>query len=609
MYIERVQVEEGFLGGLDVQFSPGLNVVIGARGTGKTSLIELIRFCLDVPGNTNEVTRRSKEHALSILGPGQVTVTLVSGGQRTVVSRTASDALPRSTGSFAKPIVFSQTEIETIGLEPQGRLRLVDSFMTTTSSDNAEEKRAIADIASLTAECLRVRKDIEELERALQEAPSVNSELAQNAELEANVAKASTVLQSKADQLKAISEILSAGVVKGANLERAKKEITDWYGAIKGAYEFALSDQETLGTEIPSLASENATTREILRQALQSSYNTHAKIDERLKAVNAERLLNEQTARGLRQEVDSHQAGAGQIMRKGQELRAKKATLDSIVGLCAERRNLLAALVQKRSEALGRLEQVRTGRHMSREIISDSLNDALRPNIRTSVLRNGQQSNFTSLISDLLRGSGVRYGDVAQALSARLSPRSLLEAVDDFDVDLVVDAVGISVERASRVLSHLRTLDLSSLATIDIEDEVTLQLLDGTDYKDIATLSTGQRCTVVLPLILAHRDKVLIVDQPEDHIDNAFIAGTLIKSLLMRDVGSQILFSTHNPNIPVLGNADRVIHLGSDGRQGFVLAAGALNDARIVEAISNVMEGGAAAFEKRASFYDSFSVV
>ncbi|MFP3559275.1 AAA family ATPase [Paraburkholderia sp. SIMBA_049] len=609
MYIERVQVEEGFLGGLDVQFCPGLNVVIGARGTGKTSLIELIRFCLDVPGNTNEVTRKSREHALSILGPGQVTVTLVSGGQRTVVSRTASDELPRSTGPFAKPIVFSQTEIETIGLEPQGRLRLVDSFMTTTSSDNAEEKRAIADIASLTAECLRVRKDIEELERALQEAPSVNSELAQNAELEANVAKASSVLQSKADQLKAISEILSAGVVKEANLERAKKEITSWHGAIKAAYEFALSDQEMLGTEIPSLASENATTREILRQALQSSYNAYAKIDERLKAVNAERLVNEQTARGLRQEVDSHQAGAGQIMRKGQELRAKKATLDSIVGLCAERRNLSAALVQKRSEALGRLEQVRTARHMSREKISNSLNDALRPNIRTSVLRNGQQSNFTSLISDLLRGSGIRYGDVAPALSARLSPRSLLEAVDDFDVDLVVDAVGISVERASRVLSHLRTLDLSSLASIDIEDEVTLQLLDGTDYKDIATLSTGQRCTVVLPLILAHRDKVLIVDQPEDHIDNAFIAGTLIKSLLMRDVGSQILFSTHNPNIPVLGNADRVIHLGSDGRQGFVLAAGPLNDGRIVDAISNVMEGGAAAFEKRASFYDSFSLI
>ena len=50
MHIERVQIEEGFLDGLDVSFSRGLNVVIGERGTGKTSLIELVRFCFGVDG-------------------------------------------------------------------------------------------------------------------------------------------------------------------------------------------------------------------------------------------------------------------------------------------------------------------------------------------------------------------------------------------------------------------------------------------------------------------------------------------------------------------------------------------------------------------------------
>src|SRR5208337_1390523 len=70
MYIERVQIEEGFLDGLDVTFVPGLDVIIGARGTGKTSLIELIRFCLGVKGYTTESARRSVDHALSVLGSG-----------------------------------------------------------------------------------------------------------------------------------------------------------------------------------------------------------------------------------------------------------------------------------------------------------------------------------------------------------------------------------------------------------------------------------------------------------------------------------------------------------------------------------------------------------
>lgn len=54
MLIRRMQVEGGFLDGLDLRFEAGLNVLIGGRGTGKSSIIELIRYCLDVRGNTND---------------------------------------------------------------------------------------------------------------------------------------------------------------------------------------------------------------------------------------------------------------------------------------------------------------------------------------------------------------------------------------------------------------------------------------------------------------------------------------------------------------------------------------------------------------------------
>ena len=95
---------------------PGLNVLIGARGTGKTSLIELVRFCLDVPGYTPESTRRSRDHALSVLGSGQITLTLVDGASRVTISPAANDAAPRSSGPYLPPIILSQTEIETVGL-------------------------------------------------------------------------------------------------------------------------------------------------------------------------------------------------------------------------------------------------------------------------------------------------------------------------------------------------------------------------------------------------------------------------------------------------------------------------------------------------------------
>src|ERR1700722_7354768 len=115
MHIERVPIEEGFLDGLDLHLTAGLNVIIGERGTGKTSLIELVRFCLDVPGHTPESGKRSREHALSVLGSGQITITLRQGKEVFTAARAGGDASPRTSKAFPAPIIFSQTEIETVG--------------------------------------------------------------------------------------------------------------------------------------------------------------------------------------------------------------------------------------------------------------------------------------------------------------------------------------------------------------------------------------------------------------------------------------------------------------------------------------------------------------
>ena len=78
---------------------------------------------------------------------------------------------------------------------------------------------------------------------------------------------------------------------------------------------------------------------------------------------------------------------------------------------------------------------------------------------------------------------------------------------------------------------------------------------------------------------------------------------TLIKSILRRSPSGQLIVSTHNANIPVLGEARLVIHLGSDGSRGYVEHSAALDDPQIVKAITTLLEGGAEAFERRAKFY------
>jgi len=132
---------------------------------------------------------------------------------------------------------------------------------------------------------------------------------------------------------------------------------------------------------------------------------------------------------------------------------------------------------------------------------------------------------------------------------------------------------------------------------------VVIELLDGTSFKSTDFLSMGQRCTAVLPIILRHNERIIVLDQPEDHLDNAFVVGTLVKAIRTRGGSAQTIIATHNPNIPVLGSADFVAHLESDGDRCFVQVAGALDDVAVVNSITNIMEGGREAFQRRAAFY------
>ena len=118
-------------------------------------------------------------------------------------------------------------------------------------------------------------------------------------------------------------------------------------------------------------------------------------------------------------------------------------------------------------------------------------------------------------------------------------------------------------------------------------------------------MSIGQRCTVVLPILLASHPNMLLIDQPEDHLDNAFLTSTLVEALMARDADDQIIVASHNANVPVLGEANRIIVLESDGRRGFVKHAGPLEHEGSVQAITTVMEGGLEAFRRRSRFYET----
>lgn len=606
MHIERIQIEEGFLNGFDVSPLLGLNVIIGARGTGKTSLIELIRFCLNVDGFTPETSRRSREHALSVLGSGQITLTLVDGDRRIVVSRSANEETPRMSGPFLPPIILSQTEIETVGLQPGGRLRLLDGFLGDQHAIATAEADAAATVRSTTAEAGAIRKDIEQLNSQLANLPSIDEQLAQLAPHEQQLAALSADAQVKTGQLNVLSGTISVKGVASAAVQRFQAAVASWRATLARVQAMAGDEgwpANAGGDPLGDARTRVARAHQYIAAALQELAVVETATGQIASGFESEKIGFEDQARALRRDIEGLQTGAGDIARRGQALRERKAQLESLRGVLATRIAAMQSAAARRSAALDALEATRTRRYDARAQAANRLNQVLGPRIRIAVMRGGQTDAFATALTEALRGSGLRYNDMVGTLAQRISPRELLEAVENDDYDLVATRGSLSLDRAAKAVLALKEADLGLIATVPVEDYVTFSLMDGADHKDIADLSTGQRCTVILPLVLRHVDRLLIVDQPEDHIDNAFIADTLIKAILARPANSQLIFSTHNANIPVLGNADFILQLGSDGRRGFPLVAAPLGSAKVVQAISSVMEGGAEAFRRRAAFY------
>ena len=133
------------------------------------------------------------------------------------------------------------------------------------------------------------------------------------------------------------------------------------------------------------------------------------------------------------------------------------------------------------------------------------------------------------------------------------------------------------------------------------------------NWQTLQALSTGQKATAVLLLLLLESAAPLVVDQPEDDLDNRFITEGVVPIMRQEKRRRQFVFSTHNANIPVLGDAELILGLAATGeaqaakREGQARIArehmGAIDSRPVRELVEEILEGGKAAFEMRRSKY------
>lgn len=122
---------------------------------------------------------------------------------------------------------------------------------------------------------------------------------------------------------------------------------------------------------------------------------------------------------------------------------------------------------------------------------------------------------------------------------------------------------------------------------------------DGTDWAAITQGSQGQRSAALLAFLLAFGEEPLVLDQPEDDLDNQLIYDLIVRQIRENKLRRQLVIVTHNPNIVVNGDAELVHVLDFCDGQCRVVERGALQEKLVREQVCRVMEGGREAFERR----------
>lgn len=618
--IDQVEINGGFLPGLKLAFPQGLTCIIGPRGSGKSTLAEALRFA--IRGTTGASKQRTDLLQANVGGSGLVTLVANAGPEARYTIRRAyrqpavliaadGRTVPNvdlDRGTFLPIDAYNSLEIEDIADEAIGEKRraLLDDLrgeeLSQIHLSLAEHRRTLEGNADRIRAAETAIKDLSE---RIEELGDVRARLSALGPLPANepsgeYTKASKQQQSNSRERKKIEKVFEA-------IEAARDDTESLQARVSERADFDLVD-------------ENSANSAFLRKKQIDLQNFVSRISERLDAVSRDIQaahdfmadvqtqvtgLHSEQAGELAKLQELHQS-VGEKYRARLELEQRIAKLEEleteISSKKLELKNLLESRKSLKASFLLEREQIST----LRDSVAKELQKESGEKVRVRVFRNADDLAYRALLNDGLKGARVRNHDEILGSLLQLRPEQLAQLIQADDSAGLDEACSFGSERSRKIMDAFHgNMNPLELEIVDIQDRVRIELNVSTTheplFKDAADLSRGQKCTALLPLLLARRNDPLIIDQPEDNLDNHFIYETVVNSIQRLKGQRQMIFITHNANIPVLAEADLVVVLNSDGKKGYVEAAGSVDQCR--DQIIDLLEGGQEAFELRRKRY------
>lgn len=599
-YIESVTFTGGKLNGVPVNFSSELNTLIGIRGSGKSSILEAIRYGFNL--KVAPIDEKYKNDLVeNIFGSGgQISIQVINkfgehyeirriyGESPSVLSADGAN-MPISISSIINnPLYFGQKDLSSTGDGYEFKLlqKLVGNKIKNENDKLVKHHSVLVKALTQLIELSNIPEQIEELKaqnRDLDHKLKVFKEKGVAVRLEKQTACNADILKLKSisDKLRNLIINLEPIIKKMDKSEIALHKYTSAYN--KDIFDKAQSVTDSVTSIFDNIMAMIKSLKDKEEDLKGISADLSSKVDS----------LQEEFA-AIKREVQDENINPDSFVQYNNHYTENAKKIADLNKLASSREELITTIKKGISERNNTLYNI--FKSYSDEIKKINANQS---EIHINIVFKGNKSKFKDDLKKNFKGTNISDSKYQR----------ICEQFSDF-VSLIEDCVINSGKLLREILTerefdNLRDMLLKNYTNlIKIECPNSVQIFY--HNKLLKQHSIGQRAAALILFILTQQDNdVLIIDQPEDDLDNQVIYNEVIREIKKKKPYIQFIFATHNANIPVLGDAECIITTTYQDNK-ITLHEGNIDCPDSHDQIVNIMEGGKKAFEKRKLIYEAW---
>lgn len=623
---------------LEIDFNPQLNTIIGGRGSGKSSILRFIRGVFNRILNLEDfddllkeqttfykkAEKSTKKETTGVFEPG-TSVVEIEIVRKEVLYKIVASQINSSKDQSIQVFKMVDTNWELMKDDNKALLDIFEfeqysqkQIYEIAKNPNALRERidnAIAVLPDVLERKVRIRNEFLEARttlRSKQASTGGKTKIRTDLEDYKNTIKAidksgitSTIksTDSFVEDRKPINSFIASIVALQSAIQEVKSSFsippikTD---EIQTDHREELEKYIAIGSE--SIAKQEEALDKIISEvtSIKSAFELAIENSNWQKAYNSLLLEIEQKKKELsKNEIDAlskYDQLKSVIVVKKQELKA----IETVENEINEINKKCSQLLKDYVEVCKEITSIRT------TFISDHISD---PNLKIEIKGFRNQSDFEAQLRTIISNESAFGEDIEKLKSLCFSglvekqiltcKQAILNARTD---DSTSDYIGGFFRNAIRKLSPSQ---IDNIELFMPEDDIIVKYKPegSTSFKPLSTASAGQKTAAILTFLLSFGETPLLLDQPEDDLDNRLVYDLVVKGLKKAKEKRQIIVVTHNANIPVNGDAEYILSMDSTTTDIKVLYAGTLENSAVKKEICDVMEGSEKAFQLRSERY------